>query len=133
MNTTYDQIWQCFLDNCKTSDINLPSDDEDIYSQIKNASLLFNNRFRDNRIKCDNDTETVDRLLNEDDLLILGNYIRLVFLKNELTSYSSIWQPFSKDIGATHLSAQIKALESQVNEQQRTIDKIIFNTEVDFV
>ncbi|MHC9080412.1 hypothetical protein [Bacillus altitudinis] len=133
MNTTYDQIWQCFLDNCKTSDINLPSDDEAIYSQIKNASLLFNNRFRDNRIKCDDDTETVDRLLNEDDLLILGNYIRLVFLKNELTSYSSIWQPFSKDIGATHLSAQIKALESQVNEQQRTIDKIIFNTEVDFV
>ncbi|NOL36848.1 hypothetical protein [Bacillus safensis] len=133
MNTTYDQIWQCFLDNCKTSDINLPSDDEGIYSQIKNASLLFNNRFRDNRITCDNDTETVDRLLNEDDLLILGNYIRLVFLKNELTAYSSTWQPFSKDIGTTHFSAQIKALESQVNEQQRTIDKIIFNTEVDFV
>lgn len=119
MNTTYDQIWQCFLDNCKTSDINLPTDDEGIYSQIKNASLLFNNRFRDNRIKCDNDTETVDRLLNEDDLLILGNYIRLVFLKNELTAYSSTWQPFSKDIGTTHFSAQIKALESQVNEQRK--------------
>lgn len=83
--TSYDEIWEFFLLNCKTSDINLPTEESLIYKSIRNAVLRFNNRLRDKKLKCNDETETVDRVMNEDELLILVHYLRLIFLINEQT------------------------------------------------
>ncbi|MEC0584585.1 hypothetical protein P8854_22120, partial [Bacillus spizizenii] len=53
--TSYDQIWETFLNNCETSDFDVPQEEEDIYKSIRNAILHFNNRLRDN-LKADNST-----------------------------------------------------------------------------
>lgn len=80
--TSYDQIWETFLNNCETSDFDVPQQEEDIYKSIRNAILHFNNRLRDN-LKADNSTETVNRELSEDDLLILAHFLRYIFLLNK--------------------------------------------------
>ncbi|MCA1025674.1 hypothetical protein LCM23_06190 [Cytobacillus kochii] len=130
--TTYDEIWETFLNNCKVSDIDLPNDDMGIYRQIKNAVMLFNNRMR-TKFTCDDTDEKVSEALSEDYLLIVANYIRLVFLTNEKTYIESLWQPFSKDVGLKNFNTQIKSLETSVREQKDTINSLIMNAEEDFL
>lgn len=132
MSTSYDKIWKSFLDNCKTPDINIPQTDEQIYAKINNGILLFNNRMRTN-IKCDDLTESVDAELNDDQLLILANFIKLVFYKNEKTYYETLLNPFQKDIGLRNFSTQINSLNNSVTEQERYIERLIINQAEDFL
>lgn len=132
MSTSYDKIWKTFLDNCKTPDINIPQTDEQIYAKINNGILLFNNRMRTN-IKCDDLTESVDTELNDDQLLILANFIKLVFYKNEKTYYETLLNPFQKDIGLRNFSTQINSLNNSVTEQERYIERLIINQAEDFL
>ncbi|MFS0657361.1 hypothetical protein AB1L07_01885 [Niallia alba] len=132
MLTSYDDIWSTFMDNCKTSSLNLPRTNEGMYKAINNASKLFNNRLRAD-LKCDDEKESINKLLNDDELLILANYIRLVFLRNEKTFHETLFQPFSKDIGVKNYTTQVKNLESSVSDQERVIDMLIMNTEEDFL
>lgn len=130
--TSYDQIWTTFLNNCKVSDIDLPQTPEKIYEIIRNGVMHFNNRLREN-IVCDDSTETLNRELSNDYLLILAHYIRLIFLINQKTYFESLWQPFAKDVGLKNFSTQLKSLETSIAEEERTIDRLIMNMEDDFL
>lgn len=132
MFTTYDEIWETFLLNCKTDDINLPQGEEKIYSSIRNAVMHFKNRTQEN-VNCIDDTETLDVKLSDDYLLILANYLRLNFLKNEKTYYESQWQPFQQDVGLRNFSSQLKSMEGSIDEQKATIDVLFKYTEVDYL
>jgi hypothetical protein len=132
MNTSYDDIWTAFLNNCKVSDIDLPQIPEKMFEYIKNAVMHFNNRFR-TTIVCDDNLEELSEELNNDYLLILAHYIRLNFLKNQRTYFESLWQPFSKDVGLKNFSTQLNSLKSSVQEQERTIDSLVMNMEDDFL
>lgn len=130
--TTYDHLWQTFLNNCKVSDIDLPKLPEQIYEQIKNATMYFNNRLRTN-VVCDDILEELSEELNEDNLLILANFIRLVFLINQKTYLENLWQPFQSDVGIKNFNSQIKSMENSIKEQKDTIDTLIFNTMEDYL
>lgn len=132
MKTSYDLIWQTFLNNCKVSDIDLPNTPELMYEQIKSGVMRFNNRLRTS-VQCDDLIEQLSEELNEDHLLILAHYIRLIFLINQKTYFESLWQPFAKDVGLKNFNTQIKSLEVSIKEQESTIDSLIVNTEVDFL
>ncbi|MFF3149205.1 hypothetical protein ACFVRU_47750, partial [Streptomyces sp. NPDC057927] len=95
---SYDTIWETFLENYKVEDADLPQCNEDIYKDIANAVLLFNNRMRTN-CKCDDSSECVYGLETDDNLLILCQYLKLVFLKNNETYYGALMQPFASDVG----------------------------------
>lgn len=130
--TSYDQVWETFLNNCKVSDIDLPQTNDKIYEFIRNGVMHFNNRLREG-IVCDDINETLSEVLNNDHLLILAHYIRLIFLINQKTYFEALWQPFSKDVGLKNFGTQLKSLEVSVKEQQRTIDSLIMNMESDFL
>lgn len=130
--TSYDEIYVKFLSICKTEDINLPKDDKKIYEFIKSAVDLYNNRLRSNII-CNDETETLNQKLDSDGLIILANFLRLVFLENELTYFTTIWQPFSKDLGLRNYQSQVKAQESLISNQVYRIDELIKNTATDFM
>ena len=130
--TTFDQVWQTFLNNCKVSDIELPKTNEKIYEYIKNAVMHFNNRMR-TELTCDTTTELISEELDSDQLLVLAHYIRLIFLMNQRTYYVNLWQPFSGDISLKSYKDQLKALEVDVANQETIIDRMIMNSEVDFL
>lgn len=130
--TSYDNIWTTFLNNCKVSDIDLPQIPEQIYESIKNAVMHFNNRLR-TTITCYDELEELNEELDDDHLLILAHYIRLIFLRNQKTFFESLWQPFSKDVGLKNFSTQLKSLETSITEQERMIDSLIMNMEDDFL
>jgi len=130
--TSYDEIWTTFLNNCKVSDLDLPQTNQAIYESIKNAVMYMNNRLRTDLI-CDDVKETLDKEITQDHLLILANYIRYIFLINQKTYFENLWQPFSKDVGLKNFSTQLNSLKSSIELQDKTIDRLIMNTEVDFL
>ncbi|QWU14433.1 hypothetical protein SAMN04487895_101745 [Paenibacillus sophorae] len=130
--TTYDELYESFLSKCKVDDIDLPSDNSKIYTFIKSSISDYNNRLRDN-IVCNDDTESIDRALNDDELLLITKYMRWNLLKNQLTYFASVWQPFSKDLGLKNYQSQIKALEGLVNNEKNEIEQVIINTIDDFM
>lgn len=130
--TSYDVIYQTFLNNCKVSDIDLPQTNEGKYEAIKNAVLHLNNRLR-TKYKADDVTESLDSDLNEDDLLILAQYIRLIFLINQRTYFESLWQPFSSDVGLRNFGSQLKSLEKSIESQEKNIESLITNAAEDFL
>lgn len=132
MSTTYNTIWSMFLQNCQVDDLDLPQTDDGKYDMIKNGVLHFNNRLQDN-LQTDNLTETVDRDLSDNHLLILAHFLRLALLINKTTLFSLTWQPFMKDIGLKNFSYQLKTLEFLVEKQEEKIDSIILSQQEDFM
>ncbi|MEX0595713.1 MAG: hypothetical protein WD512_04365 [Candidatus Paceibacterota bacterium] len=133
--TTYDEIWELFLTNCKTTDINLPQSEDKIKKTINSAVMLMNNQIR-SEIVCDDVGETLSLFsegLDEDKRLILSQFIRLVFLKNELSYFVTMFQPFQKDIGVRNFATQLRVLESSVTNQEEDIISIINNTKEDYL
>ncbi|MEK4907340.1 hypothetical protein [Niallia sp. FSL M8-0099] len=130
--TSYDEIWTTFLNNCKVSDLDLPQTNKAIYESIRNAVMYMNNRLRTDLI-CDDVKETLNKEITQDHLLILANYIRYIFLINQKTYFENLWQPFSKDVGLKNFSTQLNSLKTSIELQDKTIDRLIMNTEVDFL
>ncbi len=132
MSTTFDDVWRCFLNNCRVSDIDLPNTNEEIHEAIKNATMYFNNKMRTS-IQCNTEIETFSVELSEDHLLILANFIRLTFLVNQRTYLESLWQPFASDVGLRNFGTQINSLKASVQEQEKKLDILIINTMEDFL
>ena len=130
--TSYDTVWSMFLQNCKTDDIELPQTNQGKYDMIRNSILYFNNRMEDS-LKTDDLTETVNRELSDDHLLILANFLRLAFLKNQLTYFITVYQPFQKEKKKKNFSYQLSALKTIVEDEVNTIDAIILHQSEDFI
>lgn len=130
--TTYDQVWTTFLNNCKVSDIDLPQTDEKIYEEIKNAVMHYNVRRRES-ITCDDISETLSKSLDNDNLLLLAHFVRLVFLRNQKTFYEGLWQPFQKDVGLKNYATQLKSIDGSVKDQEKHIEYLIMHMEDDFL
>ena len=130
---TYDEIWETFLNNYKAEPIDLPSTNEQIYQFIANAVLLLNNRLRTS-YTCDHENEVVNGLDgNADILLLIAHYIKLTFLKNDLTFFEKLWQPLSSDVGIKNFRVQMSSLTSSIEAQEKAIETFIFNAMEDYL
>lgn len=130
--TTYDEIYTEFITKCQTDSINLPNTDPQIYDAIHSAVRHFNNRMRD-ELSWDDDLESVDRVLDNDELIILAHFLRLSFLENQQISFTTLWQPFQGDIGLKNYQSQVKSLESLIAYENKFIDGLINNMQVDYL
>lgn len=117
----------------KTDPINIPKGNEPKYDMIHSAIYLYNNRLRDYDLKFDDSTEEVNRELNPDELMIVARYMRLTFLENQLTEFSTLYQPFSADIGLKNYQGQVKALQLLIDNEKTKIERIIDNMQVDYL
>lgn len=130
--TTYDNIWETYLLNCKVDHYEHPTEEQAIYREIHNAVSLFNNRMRKS-YRCDDPTETLDVELTNDELLILANYIKLVFVENKQLYSTTLLSPFTKDMGIKNHGQQMKTLENSVERQKAFIESLILNGQEDFL
>jgi len=128
MATTYDTVYTNFITNTKMESIDLPQTDQGKYDLIRNAVMLYNNRFRTS-IVCDDFTETLSVDLDNDALLIVGQYMRITCLRNNLTYKNSIFNTFTKEIGVKFIDAQVNKLENEIIDCNNMIDAIVFNAD----
>jgi hypothetical protein len=133
MATTYDTIWTTFLNKCKLQDIDLPQEQDKIYDSIHGAILSFNNRLPESIITYFDVSEMVDHDLSDNDLLVLAHYIRLDILSNQLTYFTTVWQPFEGDIGLKNYTSQLVTLRTIVENEENTIERLIANSTEDYL
>jgi len=130
--TTYDTVWETFLNKCKIDDLDLPTSDEAIYRTIQNAILTFNMKLEDN-LSGDNENEVLSRELNNNELLLLAHCIRLIILENQLIYFSGTFNPFTKEIGTRNFGNQLNRLEGLVRREDDIIDSIVIKMTDDFL
>lgn len=131
IKTTYDDIWECFYDNCGVDYNTLPSTDEGKYILIKNGCRKYNTVIdpQENKIKCDDFLEEINLELDDNRLMLLAYCIRYNFLENDLIRYEQVWQNFAKDIGQKFYGDQVKGREATLERTKNEIDKLLLNIE----
>lgn len=129
MKTSYDEIFTCFIENCKGSQRNIPTTNEGKYAMIHNAIRHYENKMEDEFITYDDMTETINKKLDNSRLLILAYCIKLIYHENELTEFTSIYSTLQKEIGFKDYREQIKARESNITRTEQKITELITNIE----
>ncbi|MFB5759100.1 hypothetical protein [Paenibacillus medicaginis] len=130
--TTYDEIFTEFLVITKTEPVNVPTEQDKIYDVIHSAVRHYNNRMR-TKVMCDDLTETISEELDDDELIIIANFLKLAFLENQLIYFTTLWQPFAQDIGLRNYQAQIKSMEYLIKRQEDKLDQIINRIQTDYL
>lgn len=121
-NTSYDDIFECFINNCGVSTDNLPKSNEGKYSMINNAVDHYNSLISSEdslgKIVCDNMTEFINLTLDGTRLLILVYCMKYVYLENDLVAFEELWSPFIKEGGG------IQQYKSQTTSRENTLVRI---------
>jgi len=125
LNTTYDDIFTCFLENTGVDISRLPQTDVGKYEMIHNAIRHYNSKISDldevGKLTYDDDTEKINVKLDDTRLLILAYCMKYVYLENELVAFQALWSPFQREIGIKDYRSQVQGRE---NTLQRTEQKI---------
>lgn len=129
---TYDSIWMAFLDNYKVNDYDLPTSEERIYNDIRNAVRQYNNRMQA-KLKCNDDIESVEGTSCEDDMHLIAQYIRLTYLNNQKVLLQSLYQPISQDVGIKNYTSQLNAIQNTITNAEDDIDLHIFYSRRSFL
>lgn len=131
MGNTYDEIFQCFLDNCGHDFDDIPQSDELRYRMIRNSIKLYNQKAKkyssrmQGDVECNDEFENINKRLTDTEMLILSNIIAYVLTKNKLAEFSSIYSVFAKELGINNYNAQVKARESVILSYKKEIDRLI--------
>lgn len=128
--TTYQEVWDTFVDFTGVDIDDLPQTDEGMYALIKSGIIKYNSITESSETKLKGD-EIMERLnveLDYDRLLLLAYCLKYVYLDNEKTAYENIWEVFSNDVGRKFYGNTVKAkadtIASVNKEIQRILDKI---------
>jgi len=123
MNTSYDEIFTCFINNCGIDTSRLPTEDSKLYEMIKNAIIHYNVFLKDESPIIGNDEEELlNTELDGSRLLILAYCLKYVYLENELVGFEELWSPFQQEVGIKDYRSQVFARQDTLN---RTTNKII--------
>lgn len=128
---TYDEVWSCFLDNYKINKKDIPTNQQEIYNDIRNAVRHYNIRIKavgGSTGECLEGSETIMGIENNDlNILILAHYLKLIHLKNSYDLLANTWQVMGADIGVKNFRTQLISLENSVKAQEDKISRFIFD------
>ena len=128
---TYDDVWDSFLINYKTEAINIPTEKDTIHNLILTSVRRMNNKMNI-KVTLNYELETVDGLIDDNYLLILAAYIKLLILENEKIYYTTLYQPMNADIGIRNYNATVSSMSEEIKRQEILIQELIFNMGGDF-
>lgn len=131
MNTSYDDIWECFLENCSYDYSEIPQIDDRRYSMIKNAINYYNQKAKkyEDRITgniiCDDIMESLNKKINSTELLIIANILGYILCRNKLVEFTSVYGTFAKEMGFKDYKAQVEGRQLEVERYENEITRLI--------
>lgn len=131
MLTTYDDVYKFFTEITRVDKIDLPISIEGQYDLINSGRMEFNMR-REDSLVCHEESETLDRKLTDLELMLFGNCMKLVILKNMLSDFTSTYSMFQKEVGVKDYKSQLDARTWIVDRQESIIKDILFKMQEDF-
>ena len=126
-NTTYQEIWNTFVNIIGVVGEDLPQDDEGKYILINSGILRYNSLTEDSEKKIiGNDfTEEINISLDYNRLLLLCNCIKFIYLENEKNEYEAVWGVFSNDIGLKFYGDTVKAKRNTLVDTEKEINRLL--------
>lgn len=131
MFTSYDDVYKFFTKITRVDKIDLPISIEGQYDLINSGRMEFNMR-REDSLVCHEESETLDRKLTDLELMLFGNCMKLVILKNMLSDFTSTYSMFQKEVGVKDYKSQLDARTWIVDRQESIIKDILFKMQEDF-
>ncbi len=133
MNTTYNDIFDCFVENCGVDTSQLPIENSKKYNMIINGIRHYNSMIDEQdeigQLSYDNDTEAIGVLLDDTRLLMLAYCMKYVYLENQLVGFEELWSPFQSEIGIKNYKDQIKGRENTLDRTQQKILELLSKIE----
>lgn len=126
--TSYDEIFTCFLENTKMVNNNIPTDIDRKHEMIHNACRFYENKMGE-VIAWDDILETINKELNNSEMLIMAYCLKRIYHENALTEFTSIWSGFTKEVGIKDYKSQVDAKQNDINRTEHKIDELITNIE----
>lgn len=126
-NTTYQEVWNTFVNIVGVVGEDLPQDDEGKYILINSGILRYNSLTEDSEKKIiGNDfTEEINISLDYNRLLLLCNCIKFIYLENEKNEYEAVWGVFSNDIGLKFYGDTVKAKRNTLADTEKEINRLL--------
>lgn len=126
-NTTYQEIWNTFINIVGVVGEDLPQDDEGKYILINSGILRYNSLTEDSEKKIlGNDfAEEINISLDYNRLLLLCNCIKFIYLENEKNEYEAVWGVFSNDIGLKFYGDTVKAKRNTLVDTEKEINRLL--------
>lgn len=127
VNTTYQEIWNTFVNIVGVVGEDLPQDDEGKYILINSGILRYNSLTEDSEKKIiSNDfSEEINVSLDYNRLLLLCNCIKFIYLENEKNEYEAVWGVFSDDIGLKFYGDTVKAKRNTLVDTEKEIYRLL--------
>lgn len=127
VNTTYQEIWNTFVNIVGVVGEDLPQDDEGKYILINSGVLRYNSLTEDSEKKIiSNDfSEEINVSLDYNRLLLLCNCIKFIYLENEKNEYEAVWGVFSNDIGLKFYGDTVKAKRNTLVDTEKEIYRLL--------
>lgn len=129
--TTYDDVYTYFISITKVDEYDVPSTEEGMYHLIDNGRLEFNLR-REDDLEVNDEDQELSRKLTGQELMLLGNCMRLVTFRNMLTDFTSNYSMFQKEVGYKDYKAQLEGRTWAIDRQERIISDILFAIQEDY-
>nr|DAX85760.1 MAG TPA: hypothetical protein [Caudoviricetes sp.] len=125
--TTYQEIWDTFVDFTGVPVEDLPQTEEGMYSLIKSGILKYNSVTEKSETKLIGNEimEELNVELDYDRLLLLAYCLKYIFLENEKNEYESVWGVFSNDIGLKFYGDTVKAKRSTLSATNKEIFRLL--------
>lgn len=126
-NTTYQEIWNTFVNIVGVVREDLPQDNEGKYILINSGILRYNSLTEDSEKKIlSNDfAEEINISLDYNRLLLLCNCIKFIYLENEKNEYEAVWGVFSNDIGLKFYGDTVKAKRNTLVDTEKEINRLL--------
>lgn len=130
-NTSYDELWETFLQVCGYDYSEIPQTDERRYILIKNTVRLYNQKAKkyegriQGKIKADDDMEELNVSLTDTEILIFSYLMSSLFATNKYTEFTSVWGVFAKETGMKYYKDQCNAREYTINKFEREAERLI--------
>lgn len=135
---SYDEIYEKFLDLCGYDISELPQEDVLIYRLINNGVGLYNRKAKkysdilQGDVVCDNETETINKKLNEVDLLILAYFMCFITASNKYLEYTSLWGTVANETGIKDYKSNCASKKDAINYFENQIKSLIEDEIVSF-
>ena len=126
-NTTFDEVYDIFMSITKVDKYSLPATDERRYSLINVGRMRYNARKFDN-IQQDNLAEQFDRILKDEEKLLLAHFMSLITYENMVSEFASMISVETKDNALKDYKAQLTGRQALVESENQVIKQMLLST-----
>lgn len=130
-NTTYKELWDAFEPIASFDDYDMPTTVDGRRKLITTAVKTYNQKLFA-ELKCDNVLDQVSEKMEDRNINLLVNCMRLQVCRNIYSEFTTTYSIFKNDLAFKDYKAQLDGRQFLINDQEKIVDAIVFSLSEDY-